>query len=245
MFNFKKQVRYKRKKRFNPHYEIYVIAIILIIATLVFTAFTVNKIKDDYIDCIVSNEIYKNEQIEYMNQRLENYQKQIELLQISKEAHDKVDMSPTKNDDSKSNNIKSVASISTNAPIGHSFKSYTYYTALSNNSLQGKLQQSAYTDENGLRKVDDYYCVALGSYYGTTIGNKYMVTLSTGVQIKVILCDVKADRHTDANNQYTLHNGCMIEFYVDMTKLNNVARRSGNISSIAGFDGDVVSIVKE
>ena len=47
------------------------------------------------------------------------------------------------------------------------FKSYTDYRCLSRSSAQWKLQEQAYTDENGLRKIGDAYLVALGSYYGS------------------------------------------------------------------------------
>jgi hypothetical protein len=131
-----------------------------------------------------------------------------------------------------------------NVPSGHGFKSYTNYKLLRADSQQGRLQKLAYSDENGLRKVGEYYCVALGTYYGTTIGDCYIVTLSSGSKFKMTLCDVKADVHTDRNNQYTVVNGCMTEFYVDYSNFNSRAKRAGTISVIAGFEGDVVSIEK-
>lgn len=131
-----------------------------------------------------------------------------------------------------------------NVPAGHSFKSYTNYKLLNRNSPQGRLQQLAYSDENGLRKVGEYYCVALGSYYGTTIGDCYIVTLSSGSSFKMTLCDFKANRHTDSNNQYTLANGCITEFYVDYTCFNSAAKSAGSISVLPGFSGSIVSIEK-
>lgn len=129
-------------------------------------------------------------------------------------------------------------------PTGHSFKSYTNYKLLNSNSPQGRLQTLAYSDENGLRKVGEYYCVALGSYYGTTIGDCYVVTLSNGQQFKMTLCDSKANIHTDKNNQYTLANGCITEFYVDYSCFNSRAKSAGSISVLPGFDGSVVKIEK-
>ena len=124
------------------------------------------------------------------------------------------------------------------------FKSYTDYRCLSRSSAQWKLQEQAYTDENGLRKIDDCYLVALGSYYGTTIGTRYTVTLSTGKQFNIILCDVKADRHTNKTHQYTRANGCVIEFYVETETMPKRVRQLGSISAIEGFKGNVVSIEK-
>ena len=131
-----------------------------------------------------------------------------------------------------------------NVPPGHSFKSYTNYKLLNPNTLQGQLQKLAYSDENGLRKVGEYYCVALGSYYGTTIGDCYIITLSSGNQFKMTLCDAKSDRHTDANHQYTTANKCITEFYVDYTCFNRRAKSAGSISVLPGFEGSIVSIEK-
>ena len=131
-----------------------------------------------------------------------------------------------------------------NVPTGHSFKSYTNYKLLNSNTPQGYLQAMAYSDENGLRKVGEYYCVALGSYYGTTIGDCYIVTLSSGNTFKMTLCDAKADIHTDVNNQYTLANGCITEFYVDYSCFNSRAKSAGNISVLPGFEGSIVKIEK-
>lgn len=124
------------------------------------------------------------------------------------------------------------------------FKSYTDYNMLSKTSAQWKLQEKAYTDENGLRKIGDAYLVALGSYYGRTLGAKYTVTLSSGNVFQVILCDMKKDEHTDINHQATLSDGSILEFYVDTSVLPNNVLRSGNIGTINFFAGDIVSIVQ-
>ena len=124
------------------------------------------------------------------------------------------------------------------------FKSYTDYRCLSRSSAQWKLQEQAYTDENGLRKIDDCYLVALGSYYGTIIGTRYTVTLSTGKQFNIILCDVKDDRHTNSTHQYTTVNGCVIEFYVETDKMPSRVRSLGSIGALEQFKGNVVSIEK-
>ena len=128
--------------------------------------------------------------------------------------------------------------------LGGSFKSYTDYNCLSKSSPQWKLQEQAYTDENGLRKIGDAYLVALGSYYGTTLGTRYTVTLANGNTFEIILCDVKNDIHTDANNQICLSNGSIIEFYVDTSKMPDYVRSSGTIGSIDFFSGDVASIIQ-
>lgn len=124
------------------------------------------------------------------------------------------------------------------------FKSYTDYRCLSRSSAQWKLQEQAYTDENGLRKIGDAYLVALGSYYGTKLGVRYTVTLSTGNQFDIILCDCKDDRHTNKTHQYTAASCCVLEFYVETEKMPKKVRQLGSISAIEEFKGNVISIEK-
>jgi hypothetical protein len=125
-----------------------------------------------------------------------------------------------------------------------SFKSYTDYRCLSRSSAQWKLQEQAHTDENGLRKIGDAYLVAMGSYYGTTLGTKYIVTLSSGNSFTVMLCDFKDNRHTDANNQVCLLNGSIIEFYVESDKMPSIVRQMGSVGALEQFKGGIVSIKK-
>lgn len=125
-----------------------------------------------------------------------------------------------------------------------SFKTYMSYKCISSSSPQGKLQKKAYTSPNGLRKVGKYYCIALGSYYGSKIGTKYKITLSSGKYFWGILADQKANCHTNSTNQYTLRNGDVIEFIVDTPKLPSSVRISGSISSISKFKGKVKKIEK-
>jgi hypothetical protein len=125
------------------------------------------------------------------------------------------------------------------------FKSYTDYNCLSRSSRQWELQTEAYTDSNGLRKIGDAYLVALGSYYGTTLGTRYTVTLSNGSVFDIILCDVKQDRHTDSTNRVCLSNGSVLEFYVDSSALPNEVNVMGTVSVIPYFSGSVVSIVQK
>lgn len=134
--------------------------------------------------------------------------------------------------------------IKSTTPIGGSFKSYTDYRCLSRESAHWKLQERAYTDENGLRKIGDAYLVALGSYYGIELGTEYIVTLSTGNTFKIMLCDQKQDVHTNVANQVTTHDGSVLEFYVDASKLPKIVQVTGTVGSINFFSGEVISIVR-
>ena len=238
---FYKNKRYKRKIRPVFNIKLYLMMLFVVLGTAVVYFNVMSNYLSEIFNCSVN---INNTDYTYITNRLSEYKNNIELNKINNEAHNAVSELYDTNVDADNESLDTAINTS-NVPEGHSFKSFTYYTSLSQHSPQGELQQQAYTDENGLRKVGDYYCAALGSYYGTTIGDKYVVTLSTGKTFKMILCDAKSDAHTDANHQYTVRNGCVSEFYVDRDRLNSMAKSSGNISSIPGFEGDVVSIIKE
>jgi hypothetical protein len=85
----------------------------------------------------------------------------------------------------------------------------------------------------------------MGSYYGTTLGTKYKVTLSSGNSFTVMLCDFKDNRHTDANNQICLSNGSVIEFYVDSGAMPSIVRQMGSVGALSQFSGSIVSIEKK
>lgn len=129
-----------------------------------------------------------------------------------------------------------------NVPSNNTIKSYMDYRAITNTrSKQYKLQKVAYTGNHGIRMVDDRYCVALGSYYTTTIGQYVDIVLENGNVIKGILADCKADRHTDAKNQ--MHpDGSVVEMVVDTGSLDNMARRMGDCSYVDGWNSKVINI---
>ena len=127
-------------------------------------------------------------------------------------------------------------------PGGGEFKCYMDYRAItSTGSPQYQLQQEAYTDENGIRKVGGFYCVALGSAFGSEIGTRYIITLSSGNQVPVILADQKANKHTTADNTRD-YSGAVIEFVVDTPVLPYEVKHSGSVGSIPEFAGEVVEI---
>jgi hypothetical protein len=97
--------------------------------------------------------------------------------------------------------------------------------------------------ENGYLMEGEYIGVALGSYFGE-IGTKYIFTLDTGKQIKVVKIEEKADAHTN--------NGCqqkwdksVIEFVIDSNafeKSSNGYVYNGNFNNIAQFKGKIIKI---
>lgn len=125
---------------------------------------------------------------------------------------------------------------------GGEFKCYMdYRTITDTSSPQYELQSDAWTDADGLRRIDGFYCVALGSAFGSEIGAKYAITLSSGTTFLAILSDQKAD--CDTINGYTRdRSGAIIEFIVDADCLPQSVKYSGSIGSIPTFAGEVTEI---
>lgn len=150
-----------------------------------------------------------------------------------------------KKTNSKKVNVKTATQMGLPKVSGKT-KTYAYYTAVTvKSSPQYKLLNSkkCYTDsKTGIRMVDDCYCIALGSYYGSKIGTKYKITLSSGKTFKAILCDQKANRHTDSKNQYAMRNKDIVEFYVQKGKIPKGVR--GDYGKLEQFKGKVVKIEK-
>lgn len=132
-------------------------------------------------------------------------------------------------------------------------KTYAYYTAvtdktsaayavLNSGTYKGVTYETYTDDETGIRMVDDCYCAALGTYYGTEKGTKYRITLKSGETFKIILCDTKSNRHTDKKHQYAKKNKDIVEFYVDKDKIPDEV--NGNYNVLEQFNGPIASIEK-
>lgn len=128
-------------------------------------------------------------------------------------------------------------------PSNNSIKSYMDYRCItSRNSRQYQLQVSAaYTGNYGIRMVNGRYCVAVGSYYTTTIGQYIDIELENGNVIQGILADCKDDDHTDSTNRIN-PNGSVVEFVVDIEVLDDNAKILGDISCVNGWDSKIVNI---
>ena len=72
--------------------------------------------------------------------------------------------------------------------------------------------------------------VAMGSYYTPKCGEILRITLETGYTFEVISGDVKADVHTDINNQKCLVSNSLLEFIVDMNVLSTELKKMGDMS---------------
>lgn len=128
-------------------------------------------------------------------------------------------------------------------PENNTIKSYMDYRHITSTiSNQYRLQQSlAYTGNYGIRMVNGRYCVAVGSYYTTTIGQYIDIELENGNVIKGILADCKADAHTDETNRIN-PNGSVLEFVVETESLNSTVRTTGDASFINDWNSKIVNI---
>lgn len=138
--------------------------------------------------------------------------------------------------------------------INTSFKTYMDYRTITNKaSTQYQLiQEWAWADYEGFMRCngerdlgvdDDYYLIALGSYYGSTIGTKYKITTDTGAMFYGILADQKDDRDTDSTNRYSYNND-VVEFLVDTRTLNKDVKVMGSANVYMPLNGSITEIEK-
>jgi hypothetical protein len=126
------------------------------------------------------------------------------------------------------------------------FKSYEDYRNItSRTSPHYRLQHEyAYTNSDGIRMVNGRYCVALGSYFTTTIGQYVDIVLANGTIIPCILGDQKANAHTDQLHIAHMSDGSIVEFIIDKTVLPEIPKKMGNISySYDEWQSPVVQVI--
>lgn len=144
---------------------------------------------------------------------------------------------------------KNTEDIQYNIPndINTSFKGYMdYRTITDKTSKQWEMQQIAWTDSNGLRRINDDYCVALGTAFVNECGVRFKVTLDTGDEFTVIVSDIKNPLHTDETNTYVVVTDeivNIVEFIIDIETLPQKAKTLGDVSCL-GFEGNIEKIEK-
>lgn len=152
---------------------------------------------------------------------------------------------PSGNDESTPSQITYIAYELPN--VNTSFKAYMDYTLITDRqSAQYQLQADCWTDKDGLRRHGDDYCVALGSYYSTQIGQRFRITLEQGQTFTAVLADAKSDQHTDELHMYTPRSGVeqnLLEFVVDQRALDERVRKAGTVCGL-GFQGNIIKIEK-
>ncbi len=129
-----------------------------------------------------------------------------------------------------------------------SFKAYMDYRCITDtSSLQYSLQQQAYTDSRGFRRIGDDYCVALGTGITDGCGERFLITLDSGYSFSAIVSDVKADVHTDSTNCYAPrgeNSGNVVEFIVDTDNADDYMLTCGTAGCFEDLSGNVVSVQK-
>lgn len=116
-----------------------------------------------------------------------------------------------------------------------------YRTVTDTSSTQYKILSMANANADGIMMVQNYYCVALGAYFGA-VGTKYTAIIG-GEEYHLIKADEKQDRHTLNGEGKTGADGHLIEVVVCTEKLNEYARTSGNCNNL--IPGKVEKIWRE
>ena len=127
-----------------------------------------------------------------------------------------------------------------------SFKAYMDYRCITDTgSIQYELQQQAYTDDRGFRRIGDDYCVALGTGLTDGCGERFLITLDSGYSFTAIVSDVKADMHTDSTNCYAPRGsnaGNIVEFIIDTDNADDYMLCCGSADCFADMSGNVISV---
>lgn len=137
--------------------------------------------------------------------------------------------------------------------INSSWKTWMDYRAVTNKaSAQYKLIHNwGWVDGQGFMRVngerdlgitDDYYMIALGSYYGSKMGTKYRFTTNTGNVFYGILSDAKAYPEVNNTNQYGLRNKDIVECLVYTPMLNKEVKMWGTANVYMPLNGSITKI---
>lgn len=125
------------------------------------------------------------------------------------------------------------------------FKTFMDYRTITNkSSKQYALQQECWTDDDGIRRHDEYYVVAMGTYYSESVGKKFVIHFDNGNSIDVIIGDIKDNAHTDSSRRFISHNGNIVEFVVDSRKISDLCGKMGDMSysSYTDLSGGIIKI---
>lgn len=124
-------------------------------------------------------------------------------------------------------------------------KTYMSYKAINDRTcrqwrLFHRKKNRPKADSKKYMKVGKDYCIALGSCYGTWIGNRYRITFekSNGKKyhITAILSDQKTDGSTDKRHQYNKYDKSIVEFITNgKPKVNPSIRFKGRVSKIQRY----------
>lgn len=139
-------------------------------------------------------------------------------------------------------------------PIRSTFKTYEPIRMIASNSAQGRfIADWVWIDENGFARCggetdlgipEDYYLVAMGSYYAKAIGEKFRIALDTGRVIYVAIGDYKANCNTNSTNQWGIDNRDILEFIVNDYALSWDIQNAGSCNVFMPLNGAISTIEK-
>lgn len=130
-----------------------------------------------------------------------------------------------------------------------SSKTYMSHTVISRNSIQGKFIEANMTIKDGfLYDKDGFMGVALGSSFGN-IGDRFIFTLDSGVELKLIKIERKSDNHTFSGCEQRWDKS-VIEFVIDpatnlIPRASNGYIAQGNFNNLEQFRGRITRVRKE
>ena len=128
------------------------------------------------------------------------------------------------------------------------YMDYHFITCKSSPQYKYIYSDAITVDDKGFLVTEDGYIgVALGTYFGP-VGTKYIFTLDTGIELKLVKVEVKSDKHTCENN-YKAGSNDVIEFVID-TKTqymqdniwSNGLIFQGNFNNCEDFKGNIIKI---
>lgn len=122
-----------------------------------------------------------------------------------------------------------------------SFMFMDYRAITDTSSKQWQLQQYAWTDWQGFRRIGDDYCVALGTFYGQ-VGDRFRITTDKGNVYSVTMADAKG---YDSNGWYHVAgNGKinLVEFIVATECLPSEVTLYGDCGVLDNIGGNIVSV---
>lgn len=125
------------------------------------------------------------------------------------------------------------------------FKSWMPYNSISDRSTrQWIIREIATTDEYGFRKLNERYCVAVGTYFGAYSGQYIDFVLENGAVINAIVGDIKDDEDTDKYNCMTVESGCVSEFIISTNRISKTIKTSGDCSDFTKeWNSPVVKVI--
>ena len=229
----------------------------LTVGMVVTTLFVLNDTKnelnqmDKEIETINAKLTTVENRLDNMDKKIAEYKAQAMMSNYIK-YYDII--APNKSNINK-DKVESITKIDYDIPtdIDTDFYGYMDYNCITDDTtIQWEMQQSAWTDWQGLRRYNSDYMVAMGSYYSDyEVGSRFEITLDNGTTFTVVLGDLKDDIHTDKRNMYTpvyqnwqLVKANVIEFIVDENQLSSYTKKLGSISGYESFDGNIKSIKK-